>query len=126
MYKYPITYTNYNGETVVDTLYFNIKPFEMMKLETSTPGGWHVKFQKTIEAQDFQSVLAMFEEFVGLAYGIKSDDGSTFVKSKEISEKFFQSAAYDQFLTELFSKENALADFYLKLIPDVSAFEQKK
>ena len=58
-------------------------------------------------------------EIILKAYGEKSADGRRFVKSKELSEAFSQTGAYDTLFLELVSDANAAAAFVNAVIPDV-------
>ena len=65
----------------------------------------------------------LFEDFVLGAYGEKSADGESFVKSDEIREKFKNHPAYDALFMELIAGgDKAMADFFNAVIPnDISS-----
>ena len=59
----------------------------------------------------------MFKDLVLKAYGVKSDDGRRFIKSKELSEEFAQTEAYSQIFMELATDADAAAKFVNGIIP---------
>ena len=51
--------------------------------------------KKIIEEKDQQKILAVFKELMLKSYGEKTPDGKRFIKSKELSEAFSQTGAYE-------------------------------
>ena len=59
----------------------------------------------------------MFKDLVLKAYGVKSDDGRRFIKSKELSDEFSQTEAYSQIFMELATDDKAAAAFINGIVP---------
>lgn len=122
MLKYDLKYVDYNNEKVQKNFYFNINKLELMKLQVSVDGGLDTKLTKIVEANDYAEILKFFTEIVKLAYGEKSDDGQTFIKSEKLSNAFVQSAAFEQMCNDFFfSNEETgakkVVDFINGIIP---------
>lgn len=118
MVKKTITYTDYNGETREEDFYFNLTKPELVELELGEDGGLRAYLEKIVKSKDARNVLAMFKKIIGLAYGIKSPDGRRFLKSKDISEAFFQSEAYVALYMELLENPDVAAAFIQSMLPE--------
>lgn len=118
MIKKTITYTDYNGVERTENFYFNLSKAEVMEMELSADGGMTAAVQKIIDAKDIPSIIRVFKDLVLKSYGVKSDDGRRFIKSKEISEAFAQTEAYSQIFMELATDAEAASAFINGIIPN--------
>lgn len=117
MLKKTITYEDYEGETKTRDFYFNLTRSEVIKMENSEVGGLTKLLGKIIQEEDQPKIVEYFDKFIALSYGEKSADGQRFVKSKELSDAFFQCPAYDVLFMELMKDAKAAADFMNAIIP---------
>lgn len=117
MLKREIKYEDFNGETVVDTFYFNISKPELIEMEVEYEQGLGKFLQSIIDTSDHKELIKKFKEIVLLAYGEKSDDGKYFIKSDEMKNKFSQSAAYTTLFMELAQNDNAAVIFLRGVLP---------
>lgn len=53
------------------------------------------------------------------SYGVPSPDGRKFMKSKEITEDFLQTEAYNNFFMELVTDAGKAADFIQDILPNM-------
>ena len=118
MIKKTVTYTDYNGVERTENFYFNLSKAEVMEMEMSTEGGMAESIQKIVDAKDAPAIIRVFKDLVLKAYGVKSDDGRRFIKSKELSEGFAQTEAYSQIFMELATDADAAAKFVNGIVPD--------
>jgi hypothetical protein len=128
MLKKPITYTNFDNESVTETFYFQILESELVELEADRPQGLAAYLEAISEANDRKELIAEFKRIILIAYGIKSEDGKRFVKSDQLREEFTQMPAYDVLFMELATDANAAADFLQGALPAkyTQALEQDK
>ena len=117
MLKKTITYVDYNGTERKEDFYFNLTETEFTKITIKTPGGLGAHIDRIIKNNDGPAILDLFDSFVLGAYGEKSEDGRRFIKSKEISEAFSQTEAYNVLFEELATNEKACVDFIKALLP---------
>lgn len=117
MLKKTITFTDYNGNEIKDDYYFNLTKRELVTWQSSVDGGILAKMQKAVDTKNVPEIMALFEELISKSYGIKSDDGKRFIKSKEISEEFMQTPAYDELFMSLMQDENAATAFIKAVVP---------
>ena len=103
MLKKTIKYTDYNGVERTEDFYFNITKAEAIEMEMTTTGGMSAMIEKIISTQDTPALFKLFKDIILKAYGEKSPDGKTFMKSEEISNAFSRTEAYSELLTELVS-----------------------
>ena len=130
MLKRPITYEDFNGETVTDIYYFHLSKPELLKLEVGNSGGLNALIQRIIETKDGNAIIAEFEKIVLMSYGQKSDDGKRFIKSDELREEFSQSAAYQHLFMEIATNDTKAVEFLKGILPadmqdEIEKAEQK-
>ena len=126
MLKKTIKYTDYNGVEREEDFFFNLNKTELMEMEIGTEGGFAEKIQTIVKTKDNAAILKTFKELILKAYGVKSDDGKRFIKSKELLEEFTQTEAYSQLFVELATNENAAQEFILGILPKKLSDEVKK
>ena len=125
MLKKEITYVDYNGVEKKETFWFNLTKTELMR-EFGAGDGTTETLQKIVDAKDGRALMDNFEKLILNAYGEKSADGRRFVKSKQLSEEFSQTPAYDVLFMELFTNEKAAAEFTEGILPEDLVAEAKK
>lgn len=126
MLKQEITYEDYNGDTVTETLYFNLTKTELVELEMGFEGGLEAFMDNVMESGNNAEVFKQFKRILLLAYGQKSPDGKRFIKTDEIREEWQQTAAYDAFFMLLAQDEVAAATFIKNVIPKDMLVELEK
>lgn len=124
MLKKTITYTDYDGVERTESFYFNLSKAEIVEMEIGAAGGWREKMQRIIDAKDAPTLMREFKKLIMMSYGKKSDDGRRFIKSKELSEEFVQTEAYNQLFMELVTDAKAAADFANGITPSVEKSRQ--
>lgn len=113
----PITYTDFNGEKRTEKYHFNMSRTELTDLELAYPGGLSSILKSIAAEEDPKKIYDMFKILVAKSYGLRSDDGRSFVKSDKISAEFAQTAAYDQLIMDFFQKDNYAVNFVRGILP---------
>lgn len=119
MLKKTITYTDYNGVERTEDFYFNLNEAEMVEMEAGISGGFTEWVTQVVNAKDGPVIMKLFKDFIARSYGRKSLDGVRFEKSKEISEAFMQTEAYNVLFMELVTDDKAAAAFVNAIVPKV-------
>lgn len=130
MIKRTVNYEDFDGNSRVEDLYFNLTKTELIEMSMDLPedvSGAITEDTKNVDEAEVarklseklgnKGVYEFVKNLVLKSYGIKSEDGRRFVKSPEISKEFSQTLAYDAFLMELLSDDNASATFLSGIIP---------
>lgn len=117
MLKRPITYEDFNGETITEVFYFNLTKSELIELEASYSGGIGETLQRIVEAGDNNAIVQEFKKLILASYGVKSDDGKRFIKTDQLREEFTQTAAYNALFFELATDDNAATVFLAGILP---------
>lgn len=121
MIKKTITYTDYNGVERTENFYFNLSEAEVLEMEMSTEGGMAESIQKVVDAKDAPTIIRVFKDLVLKAYGVKSDDGRRFMKTKpdgsRYADDFKETEAYSQIFMELATDADAAAKFVNGIVP---------
>lgn len=118
MLKQPLTYKDFNGDTVTNDFYFNLTKTEVIELQVYYKDGPDVWLANVTKSNDNQAILAEFKRLILLAYGEKSADGERFVKSDELREAFKYTAAFDHLFMKMFLEPKFAAEFITALMPD--------
>lgn len=112
-----IKYTDYNGVEREEVFYFNITKAELMTQNLMTPGGLATKLKRIINSKDVPELTKYIQEIIKDSYGVKSDDGVRFIKSKELSEMFMQTEAYSVLFMEMVTDNKKASDFVNGILP---------
>lgn len=138
MIKETVTYTDFNGEEKTEDLYFNLSRAELLRYNLSQEGGFEGALKRILGLSDTDSVSENSQEivnnmdadkltqlfdwvewFIGISYGIKTDDGR-FVKSEKIKEEFLSSEAYSELLMKLATDPSKANEFSRGIIGEAS------
>lgn len=120
MLRKQVTYENFDGETVTETLYFNLSKAEILELNSKYDGGVRGEIERAQDTGDNFAVYNFVKNFVLACYGEKSADGKRFVKSDEIRDAFQQSQAFDEFLFGMLEADDngaQVANFVRAVMP---------
>lgn len=131
MLKKTMTYTDYDGVERTEDFYFNLSKSELMEMQLTTDGGYDQMIERIVNAKDMPALASVFKELLLKAYGEKSSDGKRFVKSREISEAFSQTPAYDSLYMQLVTDDEIASEFVKGLFPkdlvaEVDKIEKKR
>lgn len=124
MLKKTVTYTDYDGVERTEDFCFNLSESEMVEMELGVEGGWRARMQRIIDAKDGPTIMREFKKLIMMSYGEKSADGKRFIKSKELSEAFSQSEAYNKIFMEIVTDSKAAAEFANGLVPSKARSRQ--
>ena len=111
MIKKVIKYTDFNGQNRSEVAYFNLNKLEVLKL-TAKLGMDIDKYAKQLaESEDLAKMLQFIEDIILMAYGEKSQDGRSFVKSKDRTAEFESSNAFAELFDQLVTNPQQTAQF---------------
>ncbi len=119
MIKWPITYTDYNGETQTEDFYFNLNKAEVMELNLEANGAYGEYLQRVVEQRDGKKLAYEFKRLILKSYGEKSPDGRRFIKSPEMAAAFEQTEAFSELYMQLAVEDDAAAKFMEGVLPKV-------
>lgn len=117
MLKKTIKYVDYDGNERTEDFYFNLNEAELTELRLSRSGGIEKMMERIVKEQDAPAIIATVKEILLKAYGEKSDDGKTFMKSPEIAHKFECTEAYNDLFMEICASPESAASFFNALLP---------
>lgn len=126
MLRKPITYTNFNGETVTRNFYFNLTKAEIALRELTSDGTFSQAMQKIGSSSKGSEILPEFIKILKWTYGVKSADGESFIKNDEVWAQFEASEAYSTLVMELISDAGAAANFIQAIMPADLAAQAKE
>lgn len=117
MLKREITYEDADGDKVTETFYFNLNRVEVTRLQVSFKGGLEEHLREMIRSKDMEQLFKFFETLVLTSYGIREEDGRHFTKNDQLRDRFANSFAYEELITELATNEDAAATFLNGIMP---------
>lgn len=119
MIKWPITYTDYDGNEHTEDFYFNLSKAEVMEMNLEANGAYGQYLERIVEMRDGKAVAEAFKDIILRSYGEKSPDGRRFIKSKEQTEAFLQTEAYSELYMQLATDEEASERFMRGVLPNI-------
>ena len=111
MLKKTMTYVDFNGETVVEDLYFNLNALEYTRLTARNGGDLDKRIADLVAKDDTEGIIALMEDLLLSSYGVKSEDGRRFVKTKQVREDFEYSQAYAELFVLLLTNPEETKKF---------------
>lgn len=117
MLKKTVTYIDYDGNERTEDFHFNISKAELIKLNSTTPGGFENLIRQITKSPNPEKLFEVFAYIVELSYGEKSPDGRRFIKTEEAKNNFMQTQAYSDIFTELATNEEAALAFIKAVLP---------
>ena len=117
MIKKTITYTDLNGAETTEDYYFHINKGEMMRMQLSEGMALDVKIDRLIQTRDYKEIVATIESFIDLSYGVRYENGKSFIKNPKQLELFKSSEAYSELVWSLYTDEDEMRDFIFGIFP---------
>lgn len=117
MLKQTIKFKDLEGNDRERDFYFHIKKDALVELEIVTEGGFKEHLQAIIDSKNGRKIMDTFKEIVAMSYGEKSEDGLSFLQSKERSEWFMGTDAYSEFFFQLVTEADFAAKFIAGIMP---------
>lgn len=115
MIKKTINYNNdFTGNNEKGDFYFNLSKAEIIKLAAENQG-IEEKIKRIAEEENVSELLKVFEEIIGLSYGIRKDN--KFIKDAEETKAFLASDAYSELFLSLMNDSTAAAEFIKGILP---------
>ena len=126
MLKKTITYTDYDGRERTEDFYFNLTKAELIEMDFSAKGGMQKLLEQITETNDRKRLIELVKDLILRSYGVKSEDGRRFVKTKELSEEFSQTEAFSELFMEVGTDDGAAVAFVKGILPQSLAAEVDK
>lgn len=117
MLKKTVKYEDFFGNEREETIYFGYMKSELVMLSNSNSGGLENQLANIIETSDKKRIMEEFEKIILGSFGVKSDDGVSFIKNDELRERFHQSPAFDVIFMELLSDTDKAIEFVRGIMP---------
>lgn len=141
MVKYPITYTDFNGNSHTEDLWFHVSKSSVLMAKDDVyatiielgkdlqqKATFVAEAQKNMVEQDhfnennlivagaIRSMAHLLDKVLDLSYGIRSEDGLSFKRSEKILEDWKNSVSYDALIDKLLTDVNEMVSFVEKIM----------
>lgn len=121
-----VKYTNFFGEPSEEKLHFHLSKGELMQMELQSPPlSAKIAMVNGGDASPMDAYKLLCE-FVGAAYGERSEDGTRFFKDDRSTKAFLASPAFDALLDKLSSDPQFSTGFLAGLFPEDIMGKAKK
>lgn len=94
MFKQTIEYVDFNGVDRKEDFYFHLSLPEVTRLEAEVGRPMEEHIKDIVANQDLKTLIDFLEKMILNAYGRKTSDGKSFLKTKELRTEFEHSQAY--------------------------------
>lgn len=112
MIKKTIKYVDFNGTERLEDFYFHMSQQEATRFTAKfSPLSVEEYFTRLAENESVDKLLDLIEEIILGAYGVKTDDGRSFMKDPAETAKFEYSQAYAELFEELLLHPEKMGDF---------------
>ena len=110
-------YTDYNGNSQIETLYFNMNKAEIAAMQVRMDGKFIDHIKDLVNGNKVEALFGFFRDIVLDSYGEKSEDGKRFHKSPEMRKDFEESIAFSELIAELMSDPKKVSAFTRAILP---------
>jgi hypothetical protein len=111
MFKQTIEYVDFNGNEKKEDFYFHLSVPEVTRLEIELGKPISEYAQELAASKDVKQMIPFVERIVLNSYGVKTSDGKSFRKNKELREEFEYSNAYAELFEMLFTNPELAQKF---------------
>jgi hypothetical protein len=116
MFKKTITWTDLNDQERTTELYFHLSKLDLGEFQQKLVE-WQVQFQNAMKADDLASGMRVWTEIVRFGIGVKSEDGSRFVKTETVKDDLMESPAVEELIYGFALNPAEALDFIAALLP---------
>ena len=121
-----IGYDTFDGDHLEENFYFHLSKPEALSLQVSKEEGFEAYLRRISDAHNGREIMNAVKGIILMAYGEKTPDGRSLIKSQEIRDKFEGSPAFDALFTELVLDDKKMSEFVNALLPkDMDKFVDK-
>lgn len=129
MLKKVITYTDFDDNERIETVYFHMSTADFQDWLLDFPEVVRNRFLKAasesseeekqhlLDGVDSSDMIRRIRDLILRSYGQKSEDGRRFIKSAELSKEFSQTIAYDQIYNEMLDDPDNFTTFVEGIMP---------
>ena len=129
MLKKVVTYTDFDDNERIETIYFHMSTADFQDWLLDFPEIVRNRFLKAasesseeekqhlLDGVDPSDMIRRIRDLILKSYGQKSEDGRRFVKSAELSNEFSQTIAYDQIYNEMLDNPDNFTTFVEGIMP---------
>ena len=115
MLKKDITFTDFDGNEVTETHYFNLTRTELIEMELEFEGGLEQGLRDLIASEDNALIFRKFKEVIIGSHGKR--EGNSFLKDEHQTKLFAGSPAFDELIVSFFTDVENAAEFIRGILP---------
>ena len=117
MIKKTIKYVDFFDTEREEEFLFLLSKVEVTEMQYAVKGTLSDKLREIVASDDKHEILKFFKEFILASYGVRSEDGRSFVKSDELRKAFAQTNAYEALFMEFANDSEAASKFINGVMP---------
>lgn len=120
-----ITYTDLNGQSQTETLYFNFNQREAAAFIDSIGGDYDAYASKILSTGRVSDIIDFITNILLDAYGQKSEDGKRFIKNAKIRAEFADSIAFAEITEQFLMDPKFSEEFGQELVSSIKRPTEK-
>jgi hypothetical protein len=117
MVKKTVKNVDFDGNEGTEDFYFHLTEQELSEWELSVDGGLSTVLRKIIKSKDEKALIEIYKDLLTRSYGVKTQDGRSFVKNQEALDNFIYTQAFSDIYMELATNDKAASEFVNGVIP---------
>jgi hypothetical protein len=117
MLKKTIVYKDLDGNDREGYFYFHFTTAEIVDWAVGKGVGFDEYLKRIVAEQNVGKIMEAFKEIIGASYGVRSSDGTSLKKSKELSDEFLSSEAYSALLMGFLTDADSATEFINGIMP---------
>lgn len=119
MFKIHQKYEDFDGNQREEDLYFNFTEPQLRQFLDKEPNFNDKNVAEMMATKDVLRMLDTLQTLIVAAYGEKTPDGKSFIKNREIQERFEGSAAFAQLMEDIMynGDEKLIENFLINIFP---------
>jgi hypothetical protein len=121
MIKKTIEFEDFNGNKRKGDYYFNLSTAEFLEMQLRAGGNLEARLELLAAQENNDGMIDFFKDLIRNSYGRKTEDGVSFLKTREAADAFMGSDAYGTLFIELMSSLDAMKEFFLGVVPAKAA-----
>jgi len=125
MIKKTIKYDDFDNKPHEDDYYFHLTEMELATLQVEYKPSLTENLESLIDPIDGAAIIAFLKMIIVRSYGEKTEDGSGFVQTETVQNKFRASPAYSALFMSLLDDSDSFLNFLLGIMPVASAEKAK-
>lgn len=115
MIKETITYSDYDGNEIIEDFWFHLSQAELLDIEVHC-GGLDETLKRINKTKNAAEMYDLFKDIIVKAYGVRAQDNRRMIKTPEVKSEFVDSEAMSALIMKFMNDTDSAAKFINGLV----------